>query len=637
MLKQAMTDKTWIFLKKSTPFNLLKEADWEAVESSLYLSRHSADQVICQQGISTLEALSVIYEGSVEKYFERPNGQKAYQESFHAGESFGAVSMLLNNEKAFRSVRTLSPTQLINIPKESFLELCKREKDFNEFFIQHFGKRMLEAGYANLMLEKPRKGSTFQVSDLAFQQQLHSFYTQTINSCPTSTSIRDAAKQMTTNRRSYILVRSENGYYEGIITDQILRSKAIAEGIGMDEPVTAIMRGPIYTIDSEEFVFEAILKMFRRKINYLLVKRSGKVVGIVGLGRLLNAQGKSPFLFIQSIRSSYDTKILQDKWREVPEMVDSLIERGTRPEIVNQIVSSISDAITQNIIGKAIRKLGPPPSRFVFIALGSEGRREQSLKTDQDNAIIFEDVPEEEQEQTQTYFLQLGKLISDELNTVGFSYCQGKLMASNPAWNQSLSVWKKYYLDWISQPMGERALIASVFFDAKAIYGHFPLMKELLSYVQGVLEERGSSFLAQLARHSLVNRPPLGWFGMLQETTSEDRKGINIKRAMQTITDYARIYSLREQLRLTNTGERLKGLIPSAVLSEAEFTELHQAYYFMMRLRLTHQTRLIMEGNSPDNMIPLASLSKIEQVTLREIFKVIEKYQKRLSTVYLGF
>lgn len=637
METNKLTSKSLAFLRQHPPFDLLDEGDFDLLHKEGELRQFPGGQMVYSQNQSNIKALSIIMTGEAEKFFERPDGQRLHRESFGPGESFGAVSILLNNLKAIRSVRTILPTQIINIPIGLFQKLCDHNAGFYDYFLRQFGRRMLHAGYATELLKKPSTGATFQASDQMFQLRIGELYASSINFVMMGSSIQDAAKQMSLKRRSYVLIRAQNGKYVGIITDQLIRNRLVAEGLPYETPVEEIMKGSIYSIDEKAYGYEAILLMFRRKVNYLLVKSQGKIVGVIGLNRLLNSQGKNPFLFIQSIKHSEEVRMLQGKWNKVPEMVDKLLERGTRPEIVNQIVSSVSDAITQNIIGRAIGKLGKPPVKFVFMALGSEGRREQTLKTDQDNAIIMEDVSGEKLEAAKEYFLKLGKEISDELNTAGFAYCEGNLMASNPAWNQPLQTWKNYYEGWISQPMGEKALIASVFFDAKGIYGDFSLMKDLLAFVRNYLKKSGQAFLGQLARHSLVNRPPLGWFGSLQETKDHDRKGINIKRAMQTITDFARIYSLREQMPFTNTGERLFNLASKSILSEQEFTQLHQAYYFMMRLRLQHQTKQILDGLSPDNLIPTNELSKIEKVTLREIFKVVEKYQKRLGVVYLGY
>jgi len=422
----------------------------------------------------------------------------------------------------------------------------------------------------------------------------------------------------------------------GLVTDRELRDQVVAEGLDVQRPVSHIMSQPVQEIEASAFSYEAILLMFRHKVDFLAVREEGRLVGVISLDKLLNAQGKSPFIFVQSIAFDHDTPSLQEKWAEVPGIVEHLLERGTRPEIVNQVVSVISDAIAHNIIRRAIERLGPPPAKFVFMALGSEGRKEQTLKTDQDNAIIYEDLTGEKRERARSYFLDLGQQVCDELAAVGFAYCDGGLMAKNPKWNHSLSHWQANYRRWITEPGAENAIIGGTFFDCRAIYGEVELLQALRSSIFDQLEKGATAFFTALGRASLVNRVPLSLFGSFQLTEDGERKGVNIKRAMSTISDFARLYALQQQLPATNTGDRLRHLTLKGTLQDGELDELLQSYYFMMRLRLTHQSRQLQAGLAPDNLVDPDDMSKIERVTLKEIFRLIEKYQKRVSIVFTG-
>ncbi|MEO0581023.1 MAG: DUF294 nucleotidyltransferase-like domain-containing protein [Bacteroidota bacterium] len=623
------------FIPTIPPFDKLDQLAFDRMmEEGAYRS-YPTREVIYIQEQSPIQGLSIILKGRVEKYFERADGSRSFVEAFKPGDTFGAVSILLNNERAIRSVRTVSKTETLTLSKELFLDLCDHYPAFYDFFTQHFGRRMLHSGYADYLLKRNEPEETFQSADITFSQKIRSLYTSTYNACSPTTSIQAAAQQMVQNRRSYILVENEKGP-SGIITDQQIRTSVVAENKSVKDPVTDIMMGPLQEIDIEAYSYEAILKMFRCQTNYLLVKEKGKLKGMVSLGKLLNAQGKSPFIFVRSLWFDEDLASLKRKWQQVPLMVDNLIERGMRPEIVNQIVTAISDAISSNIVSRALKTLGPAPVPFVFIALGSEGRKEQTLRTDQDNALIYQDLTPEKPLDVKNYFLELGRMVSRDLNEIGFDFCKGKLMASNPQWNQPLGTWKTYYKDWIHKPAAKEAMIASAFFDCRAIYGESALLDELRSHIFEQLGKGAKGFLTLLTHESLANRPPLGWFGWLQETKKEDKKGIQIKRAMQTITDFARIYALQEKINATNTGDRLRLLRQAQILQDGEFRELHQAYYFMMRLRLTHQTQQILSHQAPDNLVPVDEMSKIEQVTLKEIFKVVEKYQRRLSIVFMG-
>ncbi|MEM9985530.1 MAG: DUF294 nucleotidyltransferase-like domain-containing protein, partial [Bacteroidota bacterium] len=597
---------------------------------------YPANEVIYRQDESDIHEVSFIAEGLMEKYFLGKEGKKLYPENFGPGDTFGAISVLLNNQTAIRSVRTLKASTIYQLSDIRFRELCEQYPAFYEFFTNQFGKRMLRSGYAHWLNQQARQTSAFQVADLAFTQQVGSYFNPNVNTCTTETSIREAARSMTYYRENFVLVLDRNREPVGLVTDQELRNKVVVMGLSVDRPVKEIMVSPLREIQSTAYSYEAILLMFRHKVDYLLVRKGEGFAGVISLDRLLNAQGKSPFIFVQSISLDHDAEALKRKWAEVPRIISQLIDRGTRPEIVNQVVSAVSDAIGNNIIRRAIERLGPPPARFVFMALGSEGRKEQTLSTDQDNAIIYEDLEGEARERARAYFLRLGEEVCDELNEVGFDYCDGNLMAKNPKWNHSLSHWKTNYQRWVAEPGSDNALIGGTFFDCRSIYGDAQLLTELRQSIFDELDRGGSSFFANLARAALVNRPPLSLFGGIQTTADKDRKGINVKQVMNMFSDYARLHALNHQLTDTNTGERLRHLAVKGILNEVEFEELHQGYYFLMRLRMMHQAAQMEAGNSPDNLLDIRSLTKIERVTIKEILKVIETYQKRLGILFLG-
>ncbi|RMG55437.1 MAG: CBS domain-containing protein [Bacteroidetes bacterium] len=624
-------------LRDVPPFSGLPEATHPELLQRCERQEHPAGTILYRQDTTALHHICLIAEGEVEKYVQGESGEKTFAETFGRGEVFGALSIMLQSERALRTVCTTQATVIYRWPRETFLDLLDRYPAFQEYFADQFGRRLLKGGYVNMLMRRPDPATNFQQADLAFTQEVRAFVNPQVNTIAASASIREAAKSMTYFRRGYVLVVNPEHEPLGIVTDWDLREKVVAAGRDPESPVSSIMSAPLLDIAASAHSYEAILLMFRYKVNHLLVRDAqGRLTGLVTLDQLLNAQGKSPFIFIQSIADVYDTEGLRRKWEEMPQIVDTLQGRGTRPVIVNQIISTVADAIAQNIVRRTIKRLGPPPARFVFVALGSEGRKEQTLATDQDNAIIYEAVPEAQAETVAAYFLELGTQVCDELNTAGFAYCHGNLMAKNPEWNQPLPVWREKYRNWLEAPVPEHVMTAATFFDCRTLYGDTYLLDTLRAHFLDILGRQGQGFLAQLSRAALLNKPPLGFFGGFQLTESEDKKGVNIKRAMSTISDFARIYALRHHLWATHTGDRLRELRQREVLDPEDHNELRQAYYFMMRLRLAHQTRQIVEGLPPDNLIDPNQLTKIERVTLREIFKVIEKYQKRLAIAFMG-
>ncbi len=631
-----MTNESLDFLQTTPPFDLLPKDTLLSLAQGLQLLHIPAGTVIYHQNQSTLQELSLIVSGEVEKYFEGEQGQRSHQETFGPGSTFGAMSLLLNNRQAIRSVDAVTDTLLYQLPREKFEALCQDFPEFYDHFATEFGRRMLRSGYASKLTLKPEAGINFQRSDLAFTLSLRELSDQQVHVVRPDHSIREVAKAMTHFHRDYALVMQQEEPI-GIVTDEDLRIKVVAEGISPDASIREIMSRPVIEILPDAKAFEAILKMFRYKVHHLLVRDWDGFFGLVQLDRLLHGQGASPFLFLHQIGQASTNDELRRRWEQVPGILQDLLDRGAKPEIVNQIVSSVSDAIAVNIVERAVRVQGPPPAPFVFMALGSEGRREQTLSTDQDNAIIYEDVEPERRESVREYFLHLGERICDDLDVAGFEYCPGGLMAKNPKWNHSLSHWKSRYQTWVQEPIPNNVMVGSTFFDCRAIYGSAPLWDDLRGHILELLSDKSQGFLGQLARSALVNKPPLTFFGSLQFEDVEDRKKVlNIKRAMQSISDFARINALKHGLKVTNTGERLYELRRQEVLTEEEYVELHQAFYFMMRLRLTHQATQMTRREHPDNFLTTSEISTIERVTLRQIFRIIETFQKRIGLVYAG-
>ena len=278
-----------------------------------------------------------------------------------------------------------------------------------------------------------------------------------------------------------------------------------------------------------------------------------------------------------------------------------------------------------------------PPAPFVFIILGSEGRMEQTLKTDQDNAIIYEDVEEHLQEDVHKYFLEFGEKICNWLDMAGYAFCEGGIMAKNSKWCQPMSVWKKYFHSWIRTAEPQDLLQSSIFFDFRGAYGEMQMVENLRKFLFGALKG-WSGFFRHLTENALHFKPPIGFFrNFVVESKGKHRNKFDIKSAMMPIVDLARIYALNHQVVETNTRERIHSLYLKKVFSQQEYNEIDKAYSFMMQLRFVRQINAIIEENTkPDNYINPKKLSRIEQKMLKEIFARIEKFQERLDFDFTG-
>jgi CBS domain-containing protein len=313
-------------------------------------------------------------------------------------------------------------------------------------------------------------------------------------------------------------------------------------------------------------------------------------------------------------------------------MVTQLLGRGVHAEIVNQVITTIADTIAIKVIESVIDTVGQPPAKFVFMVLGSEGRKEQSFKTDQDNAIIYEDKANEQREVVREYFLEFARQVSEKLDHIGFSFCTGGYMAQNPKWTHSLSHWKRNYDSWMTEAVPETVIQFSTFFDCRYLYGDANILEELKSFVDENLQKPLGKIFFHMAKNALQYEPPLTFFKNIKTFTKGSQEVFDIKKSMTPIVDLVRIYALRNRIFEVNTGERLKVLKQKGVFNEQEVHELIQSYYFLMGLRLRSQAaQIIHDKTEPDNYVDLQNLTKIEKVTLKEIFKTIDNFQTRIK------
>ncbi len=345
-------------------------------------------------------------------------------------------------------------------------------------------------------------------------------------------------------------------------------------------------------------------------------------------------------VLIRAISEASNVDQIVEKQSQVPGLLFSMINSGATIRNVTWLITTFSDIVLKKVIGFAIEELGLPPTRFAFTTMGSEGRKEQTLKTDQDNAIIYDDAGHPSQRSKQElkhYYLKLGKRVCTWLDQIGYHFCKGEIMAGNPEWCQPLSAWKKYFFDWIHAAGPEDLLHSSIFFDFRFGGGDVQLVESLGDFLFKSLEG-WPGFFRHMTENAIYFKPPISLFGQFQVESSGKHRGcLNIKRAMTAIVDYARIYALKNGIRETNTQERLYQLYRKQVLDPGQYREIEQAFNFIMQIRITHQINaIIVKGIPADNHINPKKLSAIEQKMLKMSFKLIERMQKQISLEFTG-
>ncbi len=345
-------------------------------------------------------------------------------------------------------------------------------------------------------------------------------------------------------------------------------------------------------------------------------------------------------VLIREVSEAVDIEAMARKYRRLSELIADMMAGGSKVRHLTRLITAFADAVLQRTIGLAMAEAGPPPAPFAFMVLGSEGRREQTLKTDQDNAIVYQDVAADHgttPETVRAYFLGLGEAICTALDRIGYDFCTGGVMARNAQWCQPLSTWKKYFSGWIRTVEPKDLLHASIFFDFNFAFGEHRLVEALRRHMFASLAGR-HGFFRHLAGNALTARPPIGFFGnFVVKSKGEHRNQLDIKLALLPIVDFARIYALKNGIQETNTQERLYQLYRKKIITREEYNEIDQAYDFMMQIRFAGQIKAIREDDTPPhNHIDPKNLSTIEQKMLKEIFKRVEKVQAKIDLDYPG-
>jgi CBS domain-containing protein len=615
------------FLRKITPFNRLPQPVFDDVAALMQLREFNQEETVYIQEKSSVVGIDIIVDGQYDAYFYDSNEVLRLQEHYISGSIYGGSSVLLNKKTSIRTVVAQKNTIVLTLDKEEFKALCRSYNYFFQHFTSQFGQKMLNDEYAHFVKRNSTHEENFIDADNIFTRRVNTIVPRPLVTCDPDTPVCDVADTMIKREINCMYVERD-GVLTGMVTKDILVKKIISRRAETTLPVREIAKKKIISINQDALLYEALLAMFQSKLEYILVKDEEKYIGYVSRYRLMTEHAQSPLVFIQSVKLSNTVSELKEKWEKVPDLISKLIGRGVNAEIVNRIVTTIADEILLKVIEGIRQEMPPAPAKYAFMVMGSEGRQEQTLVTDQDNAIIYEDKANEQRELVREYFLDFADRISTRLNDIGFSFCEGGFMAKNPKWTHSLSHWKGNYETWINQASPDTVIKFSTFFDCRFIYGEKKLFNELKGYMIESLDKSTSKFLYNLASNALHYEPPLTFFNSIRTFAQDEKKVFNIKKSMTPIVDLMRMLALKNKVIETNTGRRMQKLFDEGHLNENQFKELQHAYYYLMGLRLKNHARsILIDFEAPTNLIEPKTLTQVEQATLREIFKFIKDFQ----------
>ncbi|HEU4371290.1 MAG TPA: DUF294 nucleotidyltransferase-like domain-containing protein [Methylomirabilota bacterium] len=465
--------------------------------------------------------------------------------------------------------------------------------------------------------------------------------------CGADISAVDVARRLSREAIGSIVVVDDDGAPIGIVTDRDLRSRVVAAGRDpTGTRVRDIMSAPLVTLPPAAFAFEAVLAMTRHRIRHVVLVDEGRLVGVLSSQDFLALQTTHPVTLAREIVQATSVEGLAALAARVTGLVRRLVEEGGTAYDVGQIVAELNDRIVTRVLGLtagALEEVGEPapPVPFCWLVFGSEARREQTLRTDQDNGLIYADPPSGEEAATAGYYTHFAGDVIRNLVTIGFPPCPGDAMASNPRWCQPLGVWAGYFRRWLDLPSPEEVLAASIYFDLRPLAGAFA-QAGALERILRTEAPANRGFLRLLASDVASRRVPLTLFGNIATRSRGSLRGtVDIKAAgTLQLTGAARLAALEFGLSQTNTVDRLRAAAERGLYSAEDTREITDAYQHLMRLRLVHQLEQIAAGAPPDNDVVHARLSHADALLFRDALKTVERVQagirERFATDLLG-
>ena len=454
-------------------------------------------------------------------------------------------------------------------------------------------------------------------------------------------SVADVAAVMGQRRARAVVVVDSGGRALGIVTDRDLRARVVAAR--RDAALTRaadVMSTPVVTVSPSAFAFEALTEMTRREIHHLVVTDDdGRVVGVLGSDDLVLLPAAHPVLLAREIGRADSHEALAVAAASITAVVSRLVAIGLRAADVAAIVAELNDRLVARTVALAeatVRAVhGPAPVPYCWLAFGSEGRREQTLRTDQDNGLVYADPTAADADECARWFRRLADEAIGGLVAVGFPPCPGAAMASNPRWCQPLRTWENYFVEWMDRPVPEHVLNACMYFDLRAVAGTPALGRALRDLLREEIPKR-RHFLSAMAGDVVSRRVPLTMLGRITVARRGAHRGtVDIKGAGSLqLAGAARIWALDLGLVETNTIERLRAASASGFVPADEGTAAVEAYGLLLHLRLDHQLEALAAGAVPDNRVTPARLSRHDATLLRESLRTVRVVQAHLSDRY---
>ena len=596
----VLTSDPVAYVRSLPPFAALPEPMFRAAVTALEVGFHPAGARLATVGGEPLRHLYVIRKGAVRLEHE---GQTV--QLLEEGEAFGYTS-LATHEAAF-DVVVEEDLLAYRLPAAQF-EALLADARFAAHFAAGLGERL--------------KASLEHSSVATFHRDLAGPVSGLVRRPPAwvdpGLTVGDAAAVMRDERISSVLVRSEP---PGIVTDRDFRNRVLAADLGPETPLSEVLSRPLRTVPADMPIHDAWTVLLDAGVHHLPVERGGQIVGVVTSSDLLRCTAAGPLAVLRTVERLAGRDALPGYAARVAEMTSALLGAGLEALAIAGLVARLNDALVRRLLAWAEADLGAPPAPYAWVALGSEGRMEQTLLTDQDNALVYDDAGAERVD----YWAALAERVDDDLEAAGFPRCPGGYMARR--WHGTLSEWTRRFHRWIDAPSPQALLEAAIFFDFRRVGGEAPL-DALEAEARRAVER--PVFLRFLARSAMEFKPPQALLLRLRGATVVDLK----LQAISPVVFLARCYGLEAGTRSRATLERLDAARRAGLLDEEVADLVADAYRFLLALRLRLQLRALAEGRPASDKVVLPDLDPVERSRLKDAFRAVKRFQESAALRY---
>jgi CBS domain-containing protein len=527
------------------------------------------------------------------------------------------------------------------LPAEELQQLVTKYPVFARYFGSSLARTIQAVRQSvDCQLPPPIGQRTINLDAFTSGKKVADLMSKDVLTCTPGVSVQTAARLMAQRRVSSIVVSGNGIHPLGIVTDNDLRNNVLAAGLSPESAVSKIMSRPVHVISSATSTFDALLSMSRHGVRLLVVTESDRMVGIISEHDLLMETGSSPGQVVGEIERTSSLDTLIGMRPKIDSVLETLLRRGGPVKQLVALVTELNDRLTLRILELVEQQmehdgLGRRPAAYSWIAFGSEGRQEQTLHTDQDNALFFANISARDEAEHKKWFLTFSERVVDCLVRSGIPRCPGNILASNPQWCQTEDQWRATFQEWIKEPNPESLLMTSIFFDFRPIYEGSGFPKALQ---EGLLKtmRKNRLFIRFLAKVALSNRPPLSLLKrIVVEKSGEHKNKLDLKmRGITPVVDAARVLSLDLGIKTQNTLERLAEINRKGVIDSGFHADLREAYTFIVYLQISRHLDALAKGEEPDNFLNPASLNSLQRKMLKESFSVVSRLQETIEFRY---